>query len=131
MAEGLNFNCQRLPEVLLEPFQGRFYNRFVLLIRVINARAVLNSPVVSLFVDGNRINNGVIPFQKKGQTEFFRVKYYFYRFRMARFPAAYFFIRGRSRGAVGISHFRFLNAGHQGEVFFHSPETASRQVNRF
>ena len=42
-----------------------------------------------------------------------------------------FFIRGRSRGAVGISHFRFLNAGHQGEVFFHSPETASRQVNRF
>ena len=76
--------------MLLEPFQGRFYNRFVLLIRVIDARAVLNSPVVSLFVDGNRINNGVIPFQKKGQTEFFRVKYYFYRFRMARFPAAYF-----------------------------------------
>ena len=39
--EGLDFNGQRLLEVLLEAFQRHFYDRLVLFIRVVNARAVL------------------------------------------------------------------------------------------
>ena len=117
--------------MLLEPFQGGFYNRLVLLIRIINARAVLNSPVVSLLVDGNGINDGIVLFQQEREAEFFRIKYHFYRFRVARASAADFLIRGGGSGTVGIPHFRFLDSVNQGEVLFHSPETASCQINRF
>ena len=104
--------------------------RQLVLFGIIDARAILDAPVVPLPVDRERINHHEVITKQVGQADPVLVIDNFNRLRMAA-AGAYLLIAGRGIRTVGIAHLCADHAVKLVEKLLHAPEAASGKVNRF
>ena len=99
--------------------------------RVVDARAVLRSYIISLSVEACRVDGLEIKVNKQSEVHLLRVVFHAYRFRRIRSTRTYLLISRICHTAVGVAYGRRLYAADLLHEVFRTPEASSGEIDFF